>query len=450
MDLEELKALAAAGEIETVIVAMPDMQGRLVGKRLTARHFLGAGQDGVGTCSVVLGWGHDHALDPGYELTGWANGYPDLVVKPDLSTLRRYPWFEKTAFVIGDAASPEGGLLSVAPRTILGEMIGRLDRLGLTPLFASELECYLLDETPASAFDKGFVNLKPKHRTLHPETLIRTSEDEAYLGALRRHMEASGVPVEMVKAEYAPGQIEVNLEYAAAMTAADRHMVFKTGAKEIALQQGLVATFMAKLAHDLGGSSCHIHMSLLGHDGRSAFAAGDDGRGTSETMRHFLGGLTAYLSDIFLFLAPTVNSYKRLRPGTFAPATVTWGEDNRTVALRLVGKGKARRIENRIPGADVNPYLAYAGMLAAGLRGIEEKREPIGEAATGNAYDLGGRPALPTSLEEATDLFETSEMIGAAFGSTVQKHYANFGRQSVRAASTVVTDYERRILLLDI
>lgn len=450
MDLEQLKSLAASGEIETVIVAMPDMQGRLVGKRLTARHFLGAGQDGVGTCSVVLGWGHDHALDPGYELTGWDNGYPDLVVRPDLSTLRPYPWFDKTAFVLGDAVAPGGTPIGVAPRTILADMIARLDGLGLRPLFASELECYLLDETPASAFDKGFVNLKAKHRTLHPEMLIRTSEDEAYLGALRRNMEAAGVPVEMVKAEYAPGQIEVNLEYADAMTAADRHMVFKTGAKEIALQQGLVATFMAKLAHDLGGSSCHIHMSLLDRPGRSAFADGDDGAGTSETMRHFLGGLTAYLSDIFLFLAPTVNSYKRLRPGTFAPATVTWGEDNRTVALRLVGKGRARRIENRIPGADVNPYLAYAGMLAAGLRGIEEKREPIGEAATGNAYNLGGRPALPTTLEEATAMFERSEMVGAAFGSAVQRHYANFGRQSVRAASTVVTDYERRILLLDI
>lgn len=450
MDIEQLKSLAASGEIETVIVAMPDMQGRLVGKRLTARHFLGAGQDGVGTCSVVLGWGHDHALDPGYELTGWDNGYPDLVVRPDLSTLRPYPWFDKTAFVLGDAVAPGGTPIDVAPRTILADMIARLDSLGLRPLFASELECYLLDETPASAFDKGFVNLKAKHRTLHPETLIRTSEDEAYLGALRRNMEAAGVPVEMVKAEYAPGQIEVNLEYADAMAAADRHMVFKTGAKEIALQQGLVATFMAKLAHDLGGSSCHIHMSLLDRDGRSAFAEGDGGAGTSETMRHFLGGLTAYLSDIFLFLAPTVNSYKRLRPGTFAPATVTWGEDNRTVALRLVGKGRARRIENRIPGADVNPYLAYAGMLAAGLRGIEEKREPIGEAATGNAYNLGGRPALPTTLEEATLLFERSEMVGTAFGSAVQKHYANFGRQSVRAASTVVTDYERRILLLDI
>ena len=450
MEIEELKALAKSGDIETVIVATPDMQGRLVGKRLTARHFLGAGQQGVGTCSVVLGWGHDHALDPGYELTSWDNGYPDLVVQPDLATLRRYPWFEKTAFVMGDAVVPDGAPIAVAPRTLLSEMIQRLDDIGLRPLFASELECYLLSETPTTAFDKGFVNLTPKHRTLHPETLIRTSEDETYLGALRRNMEAAGIPIEMVKAEYAPGQIETNLEYAKAMVAADRHMIFKTGAKEIALQQGLVATFMAKLAHNLGGSSCHIHMSLLGKGGDSAFATGSDGRGTSETMRYFLGGLTAYLRDVFLFFAPTINSYKRLRPGTFAPATVTWGEDNRTVALRLVGKGAARRIENRIPGADANPYLAYAAMIAAGLRGIEEKLDPIGEAAVGNAYNLSDRPALPTSLEEATSVFESSEMVNSSFGPSVQRHYANFGRQSVAAAASVVTDYERRMLLLDI
>lgn len=450
MELEELRALVASGDVETVIVATPDMQGRLVGKRLTARHFLGAGQHGVGTCSVVLGWGHDHALDPGYELTGWNNGYPDLLVRPDITTLRRYSWFEKTAFVMSDAIVPDGAPISVAPRTLLAEMIRRLDDIGLKPLFASELECYLLSETPLTAFDKGFVNLTLKHRTLHPETLIRTSEDEMYLGALRRNMEAAGIPIEMVKAEYAPGQIETNLEYADAMVAADRHMIFKTGAKEIALQQGLVATFMAKLAHDLGGSSCHIHMSLLGKNGESAFATGSDGRGTSETMRHFLGGLTAYLPDVFLFFAPTINSYKRLRPGTFAPATVTWGEDNRTVALRLIGKGASRRIENRIPGADVNPYLAYSAMIAAGLRGIDEKLEPVGEPAAGNAYDLSDRPVLPASLEEATAIFEDSAMVGSSFGPEVQRHYANFGRQSVRAASSIVTDYERRILLLDI
>jgi glutamine synthetase len=450
MQLEELKSLIAAGSIETVILASPDMQGRLFAKRMTGRHFMGSGQAGVGTCSVVLGWGHDHALDPGYDLTGWANGYPDLHVKPDFGTIRPYPWFEKTAFVIGDATLPGGAEIDVAPRTILKHMVDRLARHGLKPFFASELECYLLDETPHSAFDKGFVNLRAKHRTLHPETLLRISEDEHYLAALRRGMEAAGVAVEMVKAEYAAGQIEINLEYAEAVEAADRHMVFKAGAKEIALQQGLVATFMAKLAHDMGGSSCHVHMSLVDESGRSAFAAGDDGAGTSDTMRHFLAGLTAHLRDVFLFFGPTTNSYKRLRPGTFAPASVTWGEDNRTVALRLVGRGSSRRIENRIPGADVNPYLAYAGMIAAGLRGLEARLEPLGSAATGNAYSIDASPALPASLEEATAVFEASDFVREAFGETIQKHYANYGRQSVRAASTIVTDYERRMLLLDI
>jgi len=450
MQLEQLRSLIESGEIETVILASPDMQGRLFAKRMTGRHFLGSGQHGVGTCSVVLGWGHDHALDPGYELTGWENGYPDLHVRPDLATIRRYPWFEKTAFVLGDATVPDGPEIAVAPRTILKSMVGRLADVGLTPLFASELECYLLSETPDSAFDKGFVNLKAKHRTLHPETLSRMSEDETYLGALRQNMEKADVKVEMVKAEYAPGQIEVNLEYAEAIEAADRHVVFKAGAKEIALQQGLIATFMAKLSESLGGSSCHIHMSLLNEAGKSAFATGPDGKGTTEAMRHFLGGLTAYLRDVFLFFGPTTNSYKRMRPGTFAPATVTWGEDNRTVALRLVGKGASRRIENRIPGADVNPYLAYAAMIAAGLRGIEEKLEPIGSAATGNAYEQANSPALPSSLEEATAIFASSPFVKSAFGEVIQKHYSNFGHQSVQAASVVVTDYERRMLLLDI
>ena len=450
MELEKLRSLIESGDIETVIVASPDMQGRLFAKRMTGRHFLGAGQDGVGTCSVVLGWGHDHALDPGYELTGWANGYPDLHVRPDFKSIRPYPWFEKTAFIMGDATKPDGSEISVAPRTILKNMIAQLAEHGLRPLFASELECYLLKETPETAFDKGFVNLQTKHRTLHPETLSRMSEDEGYLGELRRQMESAEVKIEMVKAEYAPGQVEINLEYTDALEAADRHMVLKAGAKDIALQQGLVATFMAKLAHDLGGSSCHIHMSLLDKNGQSAFSDGADGKGNSATMRHFLGGMMAHLPDAFLFFAPTTNSYRRMRAGTFAPNMLTWGEDNRTVALRLVGKGAARRIENRIPGADVNPYLAYSAMLAAGLRGIEEKREPIGDATIGNAYDIKDAPKLPSDLGEATDVFETSEFVRTAFGEDVQKHYANFGRQSVRAASVVVTDYERRMLLLDI
>jgi len=450
MDHNALSEMIKAEDVETVILASPDMQGRPYAKRLTAQHFLDQGVNGVGTCSVVLGWGHDHSLDPGYAFTGWESGYSDIVVQPDMKEIRRYPWFEKTLFVIGDPVTIDGGDVSIAPRTILKTMIDRLAEKGLKGAFASELECYLLDETPASAFDKGFVNLQTKHRTMHPETLMRTSEDEAFLGPLRSNLGIADIPVEMVKAEYAPGQVEINLKYASALKAADHHFVFKAGVKEQALQQGLIATFMAKPWHEFGGSSCHIHLSLTDESGTNVFAAGDNGRETSDVMRHFLGGMTTYLRDMFLFFAPTVNSYKRLQPNTFAPSRVTWGEDNRTVALRLVGSGASRRIENRIPGADVNPYLAYAAMIAAGLKGIDEKLDPVGLQAQGNAYQGDDAPMLPTSLSEATDAFANSQFIADAFGKEIRDHYTNFGIQSVKAAAPIVSDYERRILLMDI
>ncbi len=444
----DLTQLIDAGEIDTVIVAGTDMQGRLYGKRLTATHFMRICRTGVGTCSVVLAWGQDHSLDPGFALTGWDNGYPDLVAKPDLATIRRYPWSEKTAIVMADAVTPAGASISVSPRAILLRMIERCAQHGLRPQFASELEFFLLIETPSSAYDKGYVNLTPKHRVMHPETLIRTSEDEEFLGALRRKMTLADVPIELVKAEYSPGQVEVNTEYAEALTAADRHVLFKTGVKELALQQGLIATFMAKWHHDFGGSSCHVHMSMLDRGGINVF--GSAGAGTSAQMRHVLAGLIRYVPELFLFFAPTSNSYRRLRPGTFAPAAMTWGEDNRTVALRLVGNGPSRRIENRIPGADVNPYLAYAAMLAAGLKGLELALEPDHTATTGNAYQMQGLPVLPRSLTEATDALQHSELAAEMFGDDVRAHYVNFGRQSVEAQHRIVTDYERRTLLLDI
>ena len=450
MDHIALPDSIKTGDVETVILASPDMQGRPYAKRLTAQHFLDVGTNGIGTCSVVLGWGHDHSLDPGYSFTGWDSGYPDMVVQPDMGSVRHYPWFDKTALVVGDPVMGDGGDVTIAPRGMLKTMIKRLADKGLKAAFASELECYLLDETPTSAFDKGFVNLQTKHRTMHPETLMRTSEDEAFLGPLRRNLGIAGIPVEMVKAEYAPGQVEINLRYSSALDAADNHFVFKSGVKEQALQQGLIATFMAKPWHELGGSSCHIHMSLTDHSGNNVFAAGESGQETSDTMRHFLGGMTAYFRDIFLFLAPTVNSYKRLQPNTFAPASVTWGEDNRTVALRLVGSGASRRIENRIPGADVNPYLAYSAMIAAGLKGLEEKLEPIGQQAQGNAYQGDSAPALPATLAEATEAFAKSQFIADTFGPETRDHYANFGIQSVNAAAPIVSDFERRILLMDI
>jgi len=450
LDIDQLKNLVESGEVDTIIIASTDMQGRLCAKRLTGRHFLENTNQGIGTCSVILGWGQDHSEDYGYDFTGWDLGYPDLVVKPDLNTIRWYPWFEKTVLILGDLIGINGEIINISPRTILKKMISKLRDSSFNPYFVSEIECYLLKETPLTAFDKGFVNLNIKHKTMHPETLSRISEDEEFLGPLRHNLEIANIPVESVKAEYAPGQIEINLAYSDAITAADRHVIFKAGTKEEALKQNLISTFMAKPWDTLGGSSCHIHLSLYDEEGKNLFYEKNNKDSSSELMHYFLGGLITYVNDIFLFFAPNINSYKRLVPDTFAPSSVTWGEDNRTVAFRFVGNEKSRRIENRIPGADINPYLAYSGMIAAGLQGIKEKIKTTDKAETGNAYNKSVNKYLPQSLEEATEIFKNSNFIKSIFGEEVQKHYSNYGKQTVLASKNIVTDYERRILLTDI
>jgi len=448
LTLEELTSKVDDGDIDTVVVADTDMQGRLYGKRLSAKHFLEVGQEGIGTCSVVLGWGQNHSLDPGYAFTGWDSGFPDFISVPDLSTLRICGWQPRTAIVLANAQSLEGGAVDFSPRVILKRQLRRCESADLFPKFVSELEFYLLRETPDTLHEKGYVNILPRHQVMHPETVLRSSQDEDFLQALRAALAISEVPVEMVKAEYSPGQVEINLRYDDALRAADAHVLLKTAAKELALKQDLVATFMAKVNHDLGGSSCHIHMSMLDRTGASAF---DDGKGgMSKTLQSFIAGLVRYSRDFFLFFAPTTNSYKRLVPNTFAPARICWGHDNRTVSFRIVGKGVAKRVENRLPGADINPYLAYSAMLAAGLRGVEEKLDLGAPPMDGNAYTQDAGDPIPGNLNEATDALAQSEAVAQAFGEDVRAHYTNFGRQTANAFKTVVTDAERRVLLLDI
>ncbi len=448
LSLSELASQAETGAIDTVVVADTDMQGRLYGKRLSAKHFLASGKDGVPTCSVVLGWGQDHSLDPGYGFTGWDSGYPDFISVPDMATLRRCDWQERTAIVLADARSLAGGPVDVSPRAILKRQLDRCAQIGLDPFAVSELEFFLLRETPDSLHEKGFTNITPRHHAMHPETVIRSSEDEDFTQRLRNALEASGISVEMVKAEYSPGQVEINLGYGPALDAADAHVLLKTAAKEIALQTGLVASFMAKVDHALGGSSCHIHLSMRDAAGSSAF---DDGKGgMSQIMRSFLAGLVTHGRDFFLMFAPTTNSYKRMIPNTFAPDRIGWGEDNRTVAFRVVGQGLAKRIENRIPGADANPYLAYSAMLAAGLAGVEAGLELETPGQDGNAYEAEDGAAVPQGLADATEAFANAQIVGAALGPEVQAHYANFGRNTLAALQTQVTDVERRVLLLDI
>ncbi|MGI9303526.1 MAG: glutamine synthetase family protein [Gammaproteobacteria bacterium] len=447
LTLEDLEEKVKTGEIDTVVVADCDMQGRLYGKRLSAQHFLELGQHGVATCSVVLGWGQDHSLDSGYGFTGWETGYPDFLSVPDLSTLRVCGWHSRTAIVLAGAQTLQGEAVDVSPRVLLRRQLERCEALELYPKFASELEFFLLRENPDSLHDKGFVNIHPRHAVMHPETVMRTSEDEDFAQALRVALARSEVLVELVKAEYSPGQMEVNLRYDNGLAAAHAHMLLKTAAKEIALQQNLVATFMAKVSGDLGGSSCHIHISILDAAGDSAL---DDGSGgMSETMRSFLAGLVRYSQDFFLLFAPTTNSYKRLVPNTFAPARLGWAIDNRTVAFRVVGSGTSKRIENRIPGADTNPYLTYAAMLAAGLHGVAHNLE-LEPAQEGNAYAQETGAPIPRNLEQATSIFAESEVVAEAFGVEVRNHYANFGRQTAGVFHNLVTDAERRLLLLDI
>ncbi len=448
LSLGELAKLAETGDVDTVVVADTDMQGRLYGKRLSAAHFLKSGKDGVPTCSVVLGWGQDHSLDPGYGFTGWDSGYPDFISVPEMDTLRLCDWQPRTAIVLADARSPDADAVEVSPRAILKRQLEKCSAMDLEPFSVSELEFFLLRETPDSLHDKGFTNILPRHHTMHPETVIRTSEDEDYTQRLRNALEKSGVGVEMVKAEYSPGQVEINLAYGRCIEAADAHVLVKTAAKEIALQTELVASFMAKIDHALGGSSCHIHMSMRNASGASAF---DDGKGgMSKTMRSFLAGIVLHARDFFLLFAPTTNSYKRMIPNTFAPARIGWGLDNRTVAFRVVGRGLGKRIENRLPGADVNPYLAYAAMLAAGLSGVEAELELDGAPQDGNAYLTDDGAAIPGSLDEATEIFATSEIVAETLGPMVQSHYSNFGRNTSAALQNLVTDAERRVLLMDI
>ena len=448
LSLSELANLAETAAVDTVVVADTDMQGRLYGKRLSAEHFLKSGKDGVPTCSVVLGWGQDHSLDPGYGFTGWDSGFPDFISVPDMDTLRRCDWQPRTAIVLADARTPNAEAVEVSPRAILKRQLEKCSAMGIEPFSVSELEFFLLRETPDSLQDKGFTNIRPRHQTMHPETVIRTSEDEDYMQRLRNTLERSGVGVEMVKAEYSPGQVEINLAYGPTVAAADAHVLVKTAAKEIALQTELVASFMAKIDHALGGSSCHIHMSMRNSSGASVF---DDGKGgMSKIMQSFLAGNLLHARDFFLLFAPTTNSYKRMVPNTFAPARIGWGLDNRTVAFRVVGRDLGKRIENRIPGADINPYLAYSAMLAAGLAGVEAELDLDAPPQVGNAYLADGGVAIPSNLDEATDAFVTSEIVAETLGSTVQSHYANFGRNTSTALKNQVTDAERRVLLLDI
>lgn len=424
---------------DTVIVATPDLAGRLVGKRLSARHFRDSGQ--ARTCDVVFGWGLGHELLEGFATVGWEHGYGDLISRPDPTALRPLAWWPKTALVMADAVRPDGTPLAIAPRTVLRRQVERARELGYEPLITSELEFTVYAETHQSMRAKGFAALALHREELHPELVEATGLDEDLFVELRSAMESSGILVESIKAEYSPSQFEMTLDPADAVELADRHAVYKLGVRELCRRRGLAATFMAKPESDRGGQGCHLHVSLNDSDGRNAFAEGND-----RLMRRFIGGLQRYAADVFLLWAPYPNSYKRFRSGTFAPASLSWGEDNRTAAVRICGEGGGRHLENRIPGADVNPYLAHAALLAAGLEGVAGEIDADEGVGHTNAYASSTVRPLPASLDEAIEVFRASRFTRETLGVDVVEHIAGFAAAERDVARLTVTDFDRRRL----
>lgn len=438
MTLEDLEEQVASGEVDTVVAAFTDMQGRLVGKRVTGRFFLESARREWHACDYLLTVDMEMEPVPGFKAASWDRGYGDFVIRPDLGTLRRAPWLPATAVVLGDVVDHDGRDLPHSPRAILRRQLARLAERGLAAKMASELEFYAFDEGYAGAREKHYRDLKTAGWYIEDYHILETTKREPLMRAIRNGMEAAGLEVQESKGEWGPGQEELTLNYAEALAMADRHVFYKNGVKEIAYLQGKAVTFMAKWRADLAGSSCHIHTSLWDGDGKPAFADGD---GESELFRRFLAGMLAVGPEVTFLLAPTVNSYKRFQAGSFAPTNMVWSRDNRTAGFRVLGHGPSARIECRVPGADVNPYLAYAGLLAAGLHGVEQGLE-CPPAFSGDAYGSGEATSVPKSLHEAVNRLDRSEALRAALGDEVVDHYVHAGRWEQRCYDKAVTDWE--------
>ncbi|MGP3771104.1 glutamine synthetase family protein [Streptomyces sp. SDT5-1] len=441
LSVEELHALVRSGELDTVVLAFPDMQGRLQGKRFAARFFLDEVlEHGTEGCNYLLAVDTDMNTVDGYAMSSWERGYGDFAMRPDLSTLRRVPWNPGTAMVTADLAWEDGSPVVAAPRQILRRQLDRLAELGLTAQVGTELEFIVFKDTYEQAWDANYRGLTPANQYNIDYSVLGTGRIEPLLRRIRTEMAGAGLTVESAKGECNPGQHEIAFRYDEALVTCDQHAIYKTGAKEIAAQEGCSLTFMAKY-NEREGNSCHVHLSLADADGANVMA-GPGGDGMSEVMRQFLAGQLAALREFSLLYAPNINSYKRFQPGSFAPTAVAWGHDNRTCALRVVGHGRSTRFENRLPGGDVNPYLAVAGLVAAGLYGVENKLS-LPEACTGNAY-TGGYEHVPATLREAAELWENSPIAKAAFGDEVVAHYRNMARVELDAYDAAVTDWELR------
>lgn len=441
LTLEQLQAEIAAGRVDTVLVAATDMQGRLQGKRITGRFFIDEVMDnGTEGCNYLMAADVEMNTVDGYELTSWERGYGDLKFVPDYSTLRRIPWHPATVMVQCDLAFLDGSPLSVSPRQVLKAQLERLSTLGYAPIGATELEFALYNTGYREAMGNDYRNLEAASTYNIDYSLFGTGQVEGYLRRLRNEMDGAGLYTESAKGECNLGQLEVGFRYTDMLTTCDNHVVYKLGAKEIADQEGKSVTFMAK-PNDREGSSCHIHMSLSDTNGTPVFPAGH-GTEMSETMKHFVAGVVATQHDFTYLYAPNINSYKRFADGSFAPTAVGWGWDNRTCAVRIVGHGPALRFEQRVPGADANPYIASAALIAAGIHGIENKLE-LPEALEGNAYTQDVQ-SIPRRLHDAVAAFESSDIARSAFGDEVVDHYTHAGRVEMAAFDAAVTDWEVR------
>ncbi len=438
LDLETLRSEVEAGRIDTVLIAMTDMQGRLQGKRLTASHFLDevVEHDAEG-CNYLLAVDVDMNTVSGYAMSSWERGYGDFVFKPDMETLRIVPWQEGTAMVTCDLVWEDGTPVVASPRQILRRQLERLAERGFEAFVGTELEFLVFMDTYEEAWRKGFKDLEPANYYNVDYSLLGTARVEPLLRRIRNSMGAAGLAVEDAKGECNFGQHEINFKFDSALTTADGHSIYKNGAKEIAAQEGCSISFMPKF-DEREGNSCHIHLSLRGEDGAAVFA---EGHGFSSAFESFVAGQLACLREFTLFFAPNINSYKRFAKGSFAPTAVAWGKDNRTCSMRVVGHGPSLRVENRLAGGDVNPYLAIAAMVAAGLHGIDNEL-PLEDELVGNAYD-SDKPHVPTTLHESRDLFASSEAAREAFGEEVVEHYLNMARVEIDAFDAAVTDWER-------
>jgi len=435
MTLDELRAKVDEGTVDTVLLALTDMQGRLQGKRLTARHFLAeVAEHGAEGCNYLLGVDVDMATVEGYAMSSWERGYGDFVLRPDLDTLRPVPWQEGTVVCLADVAWEDGSDVLASPRQVLRRQLARLAERGWSANAGTELEFIVFRDTYEQAWHKGYNGLDPANLYNVDYSLLGTARVEPLIRRIRNSMEAAGMLCEDSKGECNFGQHEINFRYADALKTADEHSIYKNGVKEIAALEGMAITFMAKF-DQREGNSCHIHFSLADADGPLFHR-------DRKLFESFLAGQLAGLRELTLVLAPNVNSYKRFAAASFAPTAVAWGHDNRTCSLRVVGHGPSLRFENRVGGADLNPYMALSGIIAAGLHGVDRglELEPVFE---GNAYVAEDKPRVPASLLQARDLFASSVIARAAFGDDVVDHYVNAADVELSAFGAAVTDWER-------